>query len=331
LKNVLSKFLNNPVDKVSDLLGPFSVAMSECALPQWAATTSKWCYYHPQRQDHEVELEYFYDKHYAIYRKCKRRFIFLYKYGIERPLAVPRLLTIPVIEEERWSRPLAVTSCTLAPLFIGCILLFHCHEGQASTYTILEVSGGIGILLGALAFCNTENARPPQRFIWLWLAGGFFMSIVWFYVVADQLVVCLEMLGAILNINPTILGLTVLAWGNSVGDLVADVALAFRGRSGVQIVIAGCYAGPLFNTVIGLGLSLAVACWTSYPEPLMISDDDGSLFFIIGFLVAGLAWALIMIPLKGKRLSRSLGAGLVLLYCGFLATGMCYAMGWIWR
>jgi sodium/potassium/calcium exchanger 6 len=63
----------------------------------------------------------------------------------------------------------------------------------------------------------------------------------------------------------------------------------------------------------------------------MISDDDGSLFFIIGFLVAGLAWALIMIPLKGRRLSRSFGAGLVLLYCGFLATGMCYAMGWILR
>ena len=326
-----SNDLNQSNNKHPDLIGSFYIAIAERTLPQWIATSRKWQYYHIYSQHHEVELEYLYDKHYLIYRKCKKYVVRLYKYGIERPLALPRLLTIPVIEEERWSRPLAVISCTLAPLFVGCIFLLHCDESEDFMLKILIISGGIGILLGILAFLNTESARPPHRFLWLWLAGGFFMSIVWFYIVADQLVTSLEMLGAIFHINPTILGLTVLAWGNSIGDLVADIALVCSGRNGVQIAIAGCYAGPLFNTVIGLGLSLAVACWSSYPEPLTISDEDGSLFFIIGFLAAGLAWALIMIPLKGMRLSRSFGAGLVLLYCGFLATGMCYGMGWILR
>lgn len=155
------------------------------------------------------------------------------------------------------------------------------------------------------------------------------MSIVWFYLVADALVTSLESLGTLFSIRPAILGFTLLAWGNSVGDLVADVALACNGRDGVQIAISGCYAGPLFNTVVGLGLSLVVGCWRSSPEPLILAKNDATLYYIIGFLAAGLAWALLILPLKGMRLSRSFGLVLILLYGSFLVTGLCYLMGWI--
>lgn len=284
-------------------------------------------------QEVEVELEYYLEStsYSNVIAKCKGYVLLIYKYGIEWPLAIPRRLTIPVVEEERWSRPLAIISCILAPLLVGGLYIVQSNISKESMLVALGISGAIGILLGLLAFFNTQNSKPPARFLWVWLAGGFFMSIVWFYLVADQLVSSLEILGSIFQINPAILGLTVLAWGNSIGDLVADLALACSGRDGVQIAISGCYAGPLFNTVVGLGLSLVVACSRAYPEPLFVADDDGSLFFIIGFLGAGLAWALIMMPLKGMRLSRSFGAGLVLVYCGFLVTGMCYAMGWILR
>lgn len=155
------------------------------------------------------------------------------------------------------------------------------------------------------------------------------MSIIWFYLVADELVASLESLGDLFSISPAILGLTVLAWGNSVGDLVADLVLACSGPDGVQIAISGCYAGPLFNLLVGLGLSLVVGCWRSRPEPLLIADKDDSLFYIIGFLAAGIVWALVIMPLKGMRLSRSFGFGLILLYCSFLFMGICYVMGWI--
>ncbi|MCO5572341.1 hypothetical protein L7F22_026094 [Adiantum nelumboides] len=289
--------------------------------------------YHVHSQDLEVELEYYIansSSNVAI-AKCKNYALVVYKYGIEWPLAVPRRLTIPVVEEERWNRPIAIISCSTAPLFLAGIYLAESNSSAGSIGVTLGISAGIGIFLGSVALFNTENTKPPQRFLWLWLAGGFIMSIVWFFIVADQLVESLETLGSIFDINPTILGLTVLAWGNSIGDLVADLALACSGRDGVQIAISGCYAGPLFNTVVGLGLSLVVACSKTYPEPLFIADDDGSLFFIIGFLGAGLAWALVMMPLQGMQLSRSFGAGLVIVYCGFLVTGMCYAMGWILR
>ena len=62
------------------------------------------------------------------------------------------------------------------------------------------------------------------------------------------------LLGIVLNVNTAYLGATLLAWGNSVGDMVANVGISRRGLA--QMALVGCFAGPLFNTCIGLGISL---------------------------------------------------------------------------
>lgn len=62
------------------------------------------------------------------------------------------------------------------------------------------------------------------------------------------------LLGIVLNVNTAYLGATLLAWGNSLGDMVANVGISKRGLA--QMAIVGCFAGPLFNMCIGLGLSL---------------------------------------------------------------------------
>lgn len=54
-----------------------------------------------------------------------------------------------------------------------------------------------------------------------------------------------------------ILGLTVLAIGNSVGDWVADTAVARAGKPGMGI--ASCFGSPLLNDVIGLSVALIVS------------------------------------------------------------------------
>lgn len=290
------------------------------SLPQWSHSPTHLHLHHLVHQELETEDQ--------PSSKLKQYTLLFYKYAIELPLGLPRRLTIPIIEEERWSRPMAVMSCALAPLFVAGAWILDYSDSTKSRWIAASIGGGLAVILALLAFFNTENSRPPRRFVWLWLTVGFLMSLVWFYLIADEVVATLESLGTTFGIDPAILGLTLLAWGNSVGDLVADLALACSGRDGVQIAISGCYAGPLFNVVVGLGISMVVACSISNPEPLLIGDGK-SLFYMIAFLAAGLAWALVMMPLKGMRLSRCFGAGLVLLYCSFLVTGMCYTMGWI--
>lgn len=79
-----------------------------------------------------------------------------------------------------------------------------------------------------------------------------------------ELLACLHTLGIIMGISPSILGITVLAWGNSVGDLVADVVIARSGQP--TMAMAACFSGPMFNMLIGLGLAWSVKCAKLYPQ-----------------------------------------------------------------
>jgi sodium/potassium/calcium exchanger 6 len=282
---------------------------------------------HSEEVEAEVEAEI---EHFIPSQRLKLCIHLFYKYCIEWPCAIPRMLTIPILEEDRWSRPLAIASCSLAPVFVAALWAFR--NGMPSTaleWAALGISFALGSILGLLAFFTTDNDKPPERFVWLWLAGSFFMSIVWFYFVANELVATLESLGLAFSIDSTILGLTVLAWGNSIGDVVANITLALTGRNGVQIAIAGCYAGPLFNIVVGLGISLLVVSWRASPDPFLVTGNDRSVFFMLGFFAAGLVWGLLVMSVRGVRLSRVHGVGLILLYCSFLIVALAYAIGWI--
>lgn len=46
--------------------------------------------------------------------------------------------------------------------------------------------------------------------------------------------------------------MTVLSWGNSLGDVSADVALTKKGFG--EMAITATMAGPLFNILVGQGL-----------------------------------------------------------------------------
>jgi sodium/potassium/calcium exchanger 6 len=53
---------------------------------------------------------------------------------------------------------------------------------------------------------------------------GFLVSVVWIYIVANEIVNLLQTMGRMFNISDAILGLTVLAWGNSIGGEAKAVA-----------------------------------------------------------------------------------------------------------
>ncbi|KAG2689952.1 hypothetical protein I3843_09G162300 [Carya illinoinensis] len=247
---------------------------------------------------------------------------------LELPLQLPRRLTIPVVSEERWSKPYAVISVTLAPLLLAALSNTQRENvGLRSSLVTYLTAGLIGMVFGNLAFVTTKNSTPPKRCLFPWLAGGFLMSVTWTYIIAEELVSLLLSIGHIIGINPSILGLTVLAWGNSLGDLIANTAMAINGGTdGTQIAISGCYAGPLFNVLMGIGLSLVLSSWSVYPSYFVIPTDP-SLYETIGFLIGGLLWALVILPKKNMRLDRFLGGGLLTIYVCFLFLRLARALG----
>lgn len=81
---------------------------------------------------------------------------------------------------------------------------------------------------------------------------SFAVAATWIDSIANKLVEILELFGILLRIPSTILGLTVLAFGNSIQDLVANVTLSKKGLS--TMATTACFAGPIFNLCAGLGL-----------------------------------------------------------------------------
>ncbi|CAI5952654.1 unnamed protein product [Closterium sp. NIES-64] len=228
------------------------------------------------------------------------------EYFIKFPLTLPLLCSIPVHHKDEWSKPFAVASSLLSPLLFTTFVL-----GVDSDRLEFILAASLGVFLACLTYYTTEEESPPQSFLpaLLWVTASFAMSVVWFYALANELVALLVSLGVILGISPPILALTVLAWGNSVGDLVANLSFAASGdQSRLQIAWSGCFAGPLFNTLVGLGLSLVLACWSRYPEPYVVPVDP-TLLFTLGFLFLVLLFVLIRLGWLGERGGNSDGIG----------------------
>ncbi|XP_074269316.1 cation/calcium exchanger 4-like [Silene latifolia] len=245
---------------------------------------------------------------------------------LEMPLTIPRRLTIPIVEEDRWSKMYAVASALLAPVLLACLWNSRQKINPLSGKIAYCLGFGIGLVLSVLASLYTKTEHPPRKFLFPWIFGGFFMSIIWFYIIANELVSLLVALGTILGINPSMLALTVLAWGNSMNDLMANTAFAMNERNGVQIAMSGCFAGPMFNTLVGLGLSLVYGACSMGSEPYMIPRDAG-LFVTMAFLTTGVVWSLVVLPQNDMRPNKVLGIGLIVIYVLFLSIRISMAIG----
>lgn len=247
---------------------------------------------------------------------------------LELPLCLPRRLTIPVVSEEAWSKPFAVISVTLAPVLFAALCNTQMENSSSRSSLVAYLTAAlIGIVLGNMACVTTKSTSPPRKCLFPWLAGGFSMSVTWTYIIAEELVSLLVAIGNVIGVSPSILGLTVLAWGNSLGDLIANGAMAKNGGAdGAQIAVSGCYAGPMFNILMGLGLPLVLSAWSEYPESYVIPKDP-SLYATLLFLMGGVLWALVILAKKNMKLDKSLGAGLLTIYLCFLFIRMAMAIG----
>ncbi|KAM1332368.1 hypothetical protein ACFX2F_008543 [Malus domestica] len=247
---------------------------------------------------------------------------------LELPLYLPRRLTIPVVCEERWCKPYAVASVTLAPVLLSTLWNHQFGNVTFKTKLAIYIIGLVfGITFGIVAFFTTEKSSPPKKCLVPWLTAGFVMSITWSYLTAQELVGLLVSLGYILGVSPSILGLTVLAWGNSLGDLITNLTMALNGGTkGAQIAFSACYAGPIFNTLFGLGLSLVGSAWSKFPSPVLFQSDP-YLLETVCFLAVGLLWALVVLPRRGMMLDGVLGAGLLVVYISSMSLRLIRTLG----
>jgi len=236
------------------------------------------------------------------------------------PIAVPLALTIP--QSSQWNKYTAVISGVLSPLFVQWQLGFLSEEvpigGNEVPVAVFVAAGGL--IIGIVIALTTKADEKPKAYA-IFIFWAFVLSILWIYTIAKELVSFLQSIGFILNVSHIILGSTVLAWGNSIGDMVADVLMARQGQP--QMAISATYGGPCFNLLFGLGLSFVVVCIQDFPQTYSV--EASPLFYLTAlFLVGSLAASIVVISVLKFFISKKWGIvllGIYILYSVFLMLG----------
>mmetsp|Transcript_15156 Transcript_15156/g.28802 ORF Transcript_15156/g.28802 Transcript_15156/m.28802 type:complete len:275 (+) Transcript_15156:67-891(+) len=162
-------------------------------------------------------------------------------------------LTNPVPCDGYYCRPLVATSLALSPLWLWYYFLDQFGINIFSSYAghILSI---VALTTGLAVMRYAPGGEGPMD---LWMVVpftlyGFTIAATWLDSIADKLVQLLGLFGILLQIPATVMGLMVLAPGNSLQDLVANVSLSKKGLS--TMATTACLAGPIFNLCVGLGL-----------------------------------------------------------------------------
>lgn len=135
-------------------------------------------------------------------------------------------------ESAPWNRWLVCLQLFTGPQFAVFILWANLSEdweqpGRELVWMVLYTLVGSLVLLGTLLVTTTEHTRPRFHYSLCFL--GFIISIAWISTIAGEVVGVLKTFGVVLGISEALLGLTIFAAGNSIGDLVADITVARLG------------------------------------------------------------------------------------------------------
>ncbi|XP_059511067.1 mitochondrial sodium/calcium exchanger protein isoform X4 [Stegostoma tigrinum] len=181
----------------------------------------------------------------------------------------------------------------------------------------------ISLIIATLIFFTTKNEEPP-KYHCVFSFVGFLFSTILINTVATEVVNLLRAFGIIFNLSNTVLGLTLLAWGNSVGDLFSDITLARQGYQ--RMAIAACFGGIIFNMLFGIGLSSLIQM--PYNNYVLEIKCDGLLdWVLVGSLGLSLAMSFISIPVQRFKLGKAYGGILVSFYFIFIVVALLTEAG----
>jgi len=149
---------------------------------------------------------------------------------------------------------------------------------------------------------------------------GFIIGATWIDAIADHLVGMLDFIGILFRIPGPVIGLTILAWGNSVADLSANVAMARKGLA--NMAMTACFAGPVFNILIGLGLGFSTLATMEGESEIKVELKAS---VVTGFIFVLLNCAAILgvgIFLGQGRIPKQHGYLALTLYCLYVVSSV---------
>lgn len=162
-------------------------------------------------------------------------------------------------------------------------------------YSMVEIS-----ILGKEEYPDDNIKKMPLKKGLLFTFGGLAAIIFGADLVVKGAIDIAKMIG----LSETLIGLTIVAVGTSLPELITSVVAARKGES--DIAVGNIVGSNIFNILFVLGMSAVI-------YPVDIARENYADLWIL------LASMLVVVPLMytGKRLSRFEGALMVIAYVGY--------------
>ncbi|KAI1428081.1 Sodium/calcium exchanger protein-domain-containing protein [Xylaria sp. FL1777] len=249
-----------------------------------------------------------------------------------------------VDEDQGWNRWLLILQIFTGPLFCVVVVWANLAEDLENPVKVLVRALLISlvsslVLLGVLLTTTSPNCRPKYHVAFCFL--GFVIAIAWISTVAGEVVGVMKAFGVILDISEAILGLTIFAVGNSVGDLVADVTVA---RLGYPVMaLSACFGGPLLNILLGIGLGGAYQTihaankhHSKHPDepyhyqPYRIQVTGTLMVSTLALLITLFA-LLVIVPMNKWMMTKRIGWGLIGLWTASTVLNLVIEITGVWQ
>lgn len=159
-----------------------------------------------------------------------------------------------------------------------------------------------------------------------YFAVTFIMSIVWIAVFAYVMVWLATMFGWVCRIPSVVMGITLLAAGTSVPDLLSSVIVAMQGKG--DMAVSSSIGSNIFDILIGLPLPWIIKSFVLMGEgneytgnPVRASNLLWNILVLVGMLMA----VITTIACNKWRMTKGLGVMMFFLYVIFLTFALLMA------
>ena len=186
-------------------------------------------------------------------------------------------------------------------ILVTVVLCLMFLDGRLSRIEGAVLLLGMIVYLGFMIYSARKNREEGERSL-LYIAGGLAAVIFGGDLVVDKACIIATNFG----VSQNFIGLTIIAIGTSLPELVTSIVATKKGDSG--LALGNAIGSNLFNILFILGMSAVIS-------PLHVLGES----VIDTVLLLGSAILLFVFARTGRRMTRSEGAACVLLYVAYTA------------
>jgi len=180
----------------------------------------------------------------------------------------------------------------------------------------------LGLVMTPVVWWTTTPNKPPHL-LWRWIfsIAAFLCSFAWLNLFADQLVGIIQTLGLIWELNEALMGLTLLAFGDAIGDWVVDILIARKSSSSMGFM--SIFGSAFLNQTVGISLPVLYWSYQNWPNALSSNTQDPAFHLLQlgwGFMVSTLLLLGFALPAFRFQPPKWFGLLLIAIYVCFIIT-----------